>query len=376
MISGQQRRGIKWGVPSFSFYIRLNFLFQVTAFCGSTDQVFLSTPPGVVAHLFGLFWSIVVGSRREFSRIPDANVFQYECRVWFSREQLGMRKMSLLQTLPIHRLSLKSSWCIVFCFLLCWLGRHELRAQQILIRMGGENPNLENYNQLNGVLENRRDAARNRIKSHLLDIDRVCELSPKQRTRLEVAGKGAVVSYSDRIAEELTESARKIGVEFQQGNPPKEDPDDEDAAVGQGLTVMNFDEDNKLTIDSERIWVASVRKTLTESQAKKLKAWTIARQKMIQQAAVDHLIARADLKMFLSRQQREKLKAYVDQEYGPQLVKQMKAPPKQNRRMFLELPRQRVNVTVDGSVKEILSDSQLEIWKMDFQVDLNMLENE
>ena len=78
--------------------------------------------------------------------------------------------------------------------------------------------------------------------------------------------------------------------------------------------------------------------------------------------------------MFLSREQIQKLKAYVDREYGSQLVEQMKTPPKQNRRV-LGFQQQKPNVTVDDAVKEILSDSQLEIWKMDFQDDLDSLED-
>ena len=235
---------------------------------------------------------------------------------------------------------------------------------------------METYNQLNNYLEVKLDAARNRIQSQLLDIDRACELSPKQRTRLEIAGKGAVVSYSDKVAEELERSAKTMGFEFKKGNPPKEDPDEEDDGGGGRFRVMNFnngrDGENNLTVDTERLWVASVKKTLTEAQAEKLKAWTIARQKLIQEAAVDHLIAKVDLKMFLSREQSQKLKTYVDREYGSQLVQQMKAPPKQNRGLILG-QQQKPNITVDDALKEILSDSQLEIWKMDFQIDLDLL---
>ena len=237
---------------------------------------------------------------------------------------------------------------------------------------------MENYNQLNEYLEGKLVAARNRIQSQLLDIDRACELSPKQRTRLEVAGKGAVVSYSDKVTEEVKQSAKEMGFEFKKGKPPKEDPDEKDDAGGARFRVMNFnnalDAGNNLAVDTERIWVASVKKTLTEAQAEKLKVWTNARQKMIREAAVDHLIAKVDLKMFLSREQIQKLKAYVDREYGSQLVEQMKTPPKQNRRV-LGFQQQKPNVTVDDAVKEILSDSQLEIWKMDFQDDLDSLED-
>ena len=76
--------------------------------------------------------------------------------------------------------------------------------------------------------------------------------------------------------------------------------------------------------------------------------------------------------MFLSREQSQKLKTYVDREYGSQLVQQMKAPPKQNRGLILG-QQQKPNITVDDALKEILSDSQLEIWKMDFQIDLDLL---
>ena len=289
-------------------------------------------------------------------------------------------KMSFLQIQTVRRLSLKPSTVIVVvCFLLSWLGRHEIQAQQIIIRTAGKNAELETYNQINGILEGERDAARNRIQSKLLDIDRACELSPKQKTRLKVAGKGAIVSYSDSVTKILERSAKARGFEFKKGKPPKANPDVEDM---ERFRLVDLDgKIDKLAVETESIWVASIKKTLTETQAEKLKAWTMARQKMIRQAAVDHLIAKVDLKMFLSREQSQKLKAYVDQKYGPQLAQQMKTPPKRNRGFVPEavqvgLPQGKRNVTVDESLKEILSDSQLEIWKTDFHDDLESLEDD
>jgi len=107
--------------------------------------------------------------------------------------------MSFRHVLAVRRSSLKLFRVTFVCFLLCWLCQHELLAQRIVIRMGrGNEGNLETYNQFNNMLEGKRAAAKNRIESQLLDIDRVCELSPKQRTRLEVAGKGAVISSPTR----------------------------------------------------------------------------------------------------------------------------------------------------------------------------------
>ena len=289
-------------------------------------------------------------------------------------------KMSFLQIQTVRRLSSKPSTVIVVvCFLLSWLGRHEIQAQQIIIRTAGKNAELETYNQINGILEGERDAARNRIQSKLLDIDRACELSPKQKTRLKVAGKGAIVSYSDSVTKILERSAKARGFEFKKGKPPKANPDAEDM---ERFRLVDLDgKIDKLAVETESIWVATVEKTLTETQAEKLKAWTMARQKMIRQAAVDHLIAKVDLKMFLSREQSQKLKAYVDQKYGPQLAQQMKTPPKRNRGFVPEavqvgLPQGKRNVTVDESLKEILSDSQLEIWKTGFHDDLESLEDD
>ena len=291
-------------------------------------------------------------------------------------------KMSFLQIQTVRRLSLKPSTVVVVCFLLSWLGRHEIQAQQILIRTGGKNAELETYNQINGILEGERDAARNRIQSKLLDIDRACELSPKQKTRLKVASKGAVVSYSDSVTKILEQSSNTIGFEFKKGKPPKANPDAEDNAIVGRFHMLDLGgKIDKLAVETESIWVASIKKTLTEAQAEKLKAWTMARQKMIRQAAVAHLIAKVDLKMFLSREQSQKLKAYVDQKYGPQLAQQMKTPPKRNRGFVpgavqVGLPQGKRKVTVDESLKEILSDSQLEIWKSDFHDDLESLEDD
>ena len=286
--------------------------------------------------------------------------------------------MSIRHELAVNRLRLKLLQVTFFCILLCWLGQRELQAQQIIIR--GTEDKLEVYKQFKNLLEGKCAAAKNRIKSHLLDIDRVCELSPKQRTRLEVAGKGAVVSYTDKIAKEFQQQAKNSGFEFNRGNPPEEDPDDDDENFAQrGARVVDLGggPNGKLefTIDTEKIWINSVKKTLTETQTEKLELWTIAREKMIRQAAVDHFIAKANLKMFLSRDQIQKLKTYVDRKYGLQLLQQMKMPPKQNRNMFLVVPQPNRDIEVDDSLKELLSEPQLEIWKTDFQEDLDSLED-
>lgn len=291
--------------------------------------------------------------------------------------------MSFLQTLTVHRLSLKLSTVAIVCLCLCSLGQRELTAQQILIRIGGgQNAKLEIYNQLNNIFEGKREAAKNRIESHLHDIDLACELSPKQRKRLEVAGKGAVVSYSNKILEKLKTQGKPSGFDFEPGNPPDVDSDevqDEGNNARRGARVVNLGNgpngEIKFTIETENVWVASIQKTLTAAQLEKLESWLSVREKLTQQAAVDHLIAKADLKMFLSRSQRQKLKAFVDQEYGPQLAQQMKMPPQPQRGFIVVgVPQPELDIEVNDSLKEFLTEPQLEIWKLNFQDDLDSIE--
>jgi hypothetical protein len=292
--------------------------------------------------------------------------------------------MSFRQILAVRRWSSQLLPVTFVCFLLGWFSPHELQAQRILIQTGGgQKEKLELYNQLNNFLEGRRTEAKNRIRAHLLEIDRVCELTPKQRTHLEIAGKGAVISYADKTGENLESMVKGIGFEFKRGNPPEEDPDDEQDEGNNNrriARVIDFSRglngDTEENVDSEQIWVDSVKKTLTEAQLENLESSKIAKEKIIRQAAVDYLIARADLKLFLSLEQRQKLESYVDREYGPQLVLQMKVPPKQNRN-FIVPGRLQPNrgIEVDDSLKAFLSKPQLEIWRTDFQNDLDSLED-
>ena len=289
--------------------------------------------------------------------------------------------MSVRQNLFSGRVSSKLFSITFVCFLPCWLGLHDLQGQQIIVREGGQKEKLALYKQLNNFLEGKCNAAKNRIASHLLDIDRVCELSPKQRTHLEVAGKGAVISYSNRIGDKLELSAKRSGIEFKRGNPPEEDPDKEQDGnnlVRRGARVFDLglgrNDAPEMTVDKEQIWIDSVKKTLTEAQAEKLKSWVVARDKMIRKAAVDHLVAKANLKMFMSLEQSQKLEAYLDREYGPQLVRQLKLPPKQNGNFIVAgVPQPNRDVKVDDSLMEFLSEPQLEIWKTNFQNDLDSL---
>jgi len=293
--------------------------------------------------------------------------------------------MSFLQVLTVRPLCWKLPTATAVCIVLSWLGQHELKAQRIFVRVGGgQAAKLELYNQLNNILEGKRDAAKNRLGSLLLDIDLACELTPKQRTRFEIAAKGAIKSYSNKIVEKLKKQARAAGFEFTPDNPPQKDPNDEqdnDDLVPQGARLLNLGDgpngELTFTIETENIWTTTVEKTLTKPQVEKLESWIVAREKLIQQAAVDHLIAKADLKMFLTLEQRQKLKAYLHKEYGPQLVKQMIAPAqKQQGFVLVGVPQSKLDIEVHESLKEFLKEPQLEIWKMDFQDDLDSLDGE
>lgn len=286
----------------------------------------------------------------------------------------------------MRRFGLMVSISLAMCFLQSWLGHRALMAQQILIRMdGGNEAQLETYNQLKNIYESKRSAAKNRINSQLNDIDRACDLSAEQRERLKVAGKGAVKSYAEKILKKLKTNAKAVGLEFALGDPPKKANDDEEEIVGrQGgrMQVLNLGNgrngDTHLLVEAEKIWTSSVKKSLDEEQLKKFRSWLTDRKKLNQQAAVDHLIAKVDLKLFLSLQQREQLKAFVDKEYGKLLASNIGANTNENRRfVFAAAPQQAqaIKIKVDDALKEILSEPQLEIWRTEFQKDLDSLNN-
>ena len=285
--------------------------------------------------------------------------------------------------LPVHRFGFKVAMMLAFCLLQNWSGDRTLVAQQILVRMGDGNE-LETYKQLKGVYESQLSAAKNRINAQLNDINEACDLSDAQLERLKVACKGAVNSHAKDVQKRLETVAKTNGIDFKLAEPPEEETDDDNErnlfGGGGGMRVVDFDNggnrQSKRLVESEPIWKNSIKNSLNEEQQEKLKTWQAERKKRIRKAAVDHLIAKADLKLFLTPQQHEKLTAFIDKEYGKELASKMDAIPDLNRRFaFAALGRgQRDDdIPVDDELLGIFSKPQLEIWKTEFQKDLNSL---
>lgn len=279
--------------------------------------------------------------------------------------------------LPIRRFGFMASVMMALCLLQSWSGDRTLVGQQILVRMdAGKNAQIEIHNQLKEVYESKLTAAKNRINSQLHDIDLACDLSAVQRERLKVASKGAVNAHAEKVLKEVESKAKEAGVNFNLKDPPEketEDDEEEQDLRRGGLRVLDLGKTRHM-VEAEMIWEKSVKKSLSEKQLEKLETWLSERKKLNRQAAVDHLIAKADTKMFLSRQQREKLKVFVDKEYGESLANKIGATPVQNRRFFAPgIQLQAPEIDVDDALKEILSEPQLEIWRTEIQNDLDSL---
>ena len=273
---------------------------------------------------------------------------------------------------------------IACCFLQNSLGPRELKAQRIIVRMGGGiGGKIELHNQLESIYASARNAARNRINSQLHDIDEACDLSAKQLERLKGAGKGAVEAHANKVLKELKGQAKLSGLDFIPGSPPEKSEDEEEPGDGirQAARILNLNLGNglngnaKYMVDSQKIWTNTISKSLNSDQLKKLTSRLVEREDRIREAAVDHFIAKVDRKIFLSREQREKLKAFVNKKYGVPLAQKIDAAPVNNQRFVfagkIQVDR---NIEVSEAVKEILYEPQLELWKTEFQKDLNSLD--
>ncbi len=291
-----------------------------------------------------------------------------------------------MRFLSMSRGLTRSNVIVLACMFVCPLVLPSESAAQALAFVGAGGDKKAMYDQYMSQMKNKRSTAENRIAVRLADISLACQLDDSQRKKLEVAAKGAVNTYMKSVVKQLVRTAKQGNFDFEPDNPPIEDKvdDEENEDVVQARLINRFvvfggpiGTKQATPIEQEKIWQTSIEKTLTLEQVEKLSAWEQERDHLNRAAAVNHLIARADLSLLLNSDQREKLKAWIDETYGEKLVANLGQNPNRPRRVVRlgnqaggELnPLQKTK----SAVAAILNESQQKIWAKSFQNELEQL---
>ena len=274
---------------------------------------------------------------------------------------------------------------VLVCLLACPLVWPSEAAAQAMAFVGGGGNKKATYDQYMSQLNNKRAAAEERIAVRLSDIDLACQLDDGQKKKLEVASKGAVNSYMKGVVKQLIKNAKRGNFDFEPDNPPVEDEGEEEEDQVQIRQVNRFvflngapfGVQQEPTVEQEKIWGNSLDKTLTLEQVEKLTTWRNERNRSNRTAAVNHFVARVDLSLLLTFEQREKLIVWVDESYGERLSGTLGQNPNPARRVVVigrniggapDSPRE-----TKPAVAEILNEPQQKVWAKSFQNELDQL---
>lgn len=223
------------------------------------------------------------------------------------------------------------------------------------------------------------------------DMQRTCELSEAQVKKLQLASKGAVASAMEKFEKQQKQMRvrlRQAGVNLPPGADENagnaEDADKEEEEV---LEPPAFDPVNVLNLVANGVggpagrsggvakevrWVKAVEKVVTKEQREQYAAAVKARAAFARKSAVAAFIAKVDLKLLLSPDQRTKLTALVDEEFGKEMAKRVG----QNTGGMFFFGGQQGRATAPiahEELKPLLSEAQFAEWKQTFEKELNQL---
>ena len=223
------------------------------------------------------------------------------------------------------------------------------------------------------------------------DMKRACKLSEVQVKKLQLAAKGAVVSGMEKFKaqqKKMRNQMRAIGLNAPgvQIEEVEEDDVDEDAAAADedaadaelavaGDFAVAFNALNvpaggrRILAANEARWKKAVASVLTSEQKAAYDKALKQREAFVRKAAVNSFVARADLKLLLSPEQRTKLAVIVDEKFGKQLASQVNGP----NQAFFFVTRAGANGKPPISheqLKPVLSEAQLGEWKTSFEPEL------
>ena len=257
----------------------------------------------------------------------------------------------------------------------------ELLAQQFAIRaQGGPKWEAKLHEELMQQLSREKTDAESRIVSLLAEVDQVCDLSDVQSKKLMVASKGAIESYMASETKKIADATKDAGFDFDPDNPPKtKEAEDDKIKLNQarGFVMLDLTKKKKNSdVEHQRIWINALEKTLSDQQNKKLEASLEQRKNSLRKFAVNAFIAKVDLKLLLSLDQREQLTVFVDKHHGQQLAEELETPKIQNQGVMI-LGEGQATISPDANIHSevaaILSQSQRNQWIRSFRPELDRL---
>ena len=243
------------------------------------------------------------------------------------------------------------------------------------------------------------------------DMQRTCKLSEAQVKKLQIASKGAVASAMEKFEKQqkqVRQRMRQAGVnlpglnidEEDEADDEEDEADDEEDEADDGAEESEDDEGqdeaiqgalpqavavniaNMLGVPGNNVsggsvtkeprWVKSVEKVVTKEQRETYVAKVKERAAFARKAAVAAFIARVDVKLLLSPDQRQKLTALVDDDFGKLMGERISQ--RSGQRIFFMGGGERQTAPIaHEELKPLFSEAQFAEWKQTFENELNQL---
>lgn len=240
-------------------------------------------------------------------------------------------------------------------FLFTFLALPTLAQTDVVIRLSNTNDGEEEFA---GILQNFRNSAQFRINGRIQEIQRACDLNEDQLKRLRAASKGAMKKFYNAEKEEKQKTLERY--QQQAGINVGDEDEDDNFQVNRNIAFVLRLKKGEL-IEKEPLWVKSVKKILTDEQKEKLEQAKTQQEKQLQEAAVDQFVARLEVQLFLSPEQREKMKAVVEEHLANYVVRTLYHPIERNRAIGQFAPPNEES-EYSEFVKGFLSEDQLKEW--------------
>lgn len=210
------------------------------------------------------------------------------------------------------------------------------------------------------MLENFRNSARFQINGRLAEIQRACDLDEEQLKRLIAASKGALKNLYNNEKEEKEQMLKRYQQQAGIDVDDEDDGDEEELPMVRNFAfIVNFKSGD--SIEEEPLWVNSLGKILTDEQKEKLENVRKAQEQHLKKAAVEQFVARCEVQLFLSPEQRDQIKKMVDEHLADIVVRPLYHTPPRARAIEQFTPPDESSQYGD-MVKEFLSEEQLKAW--------------
>ena len=228
---------------------------------------------------------------------------------------------------------------------------------QMLLELSIEN---DGEAQLENFLSDFQEAAEFQIHGRIQEINRVCNPTDKQLQKLRVAAKGALNAFLEKETEEKRTALRRY--QEQAGIVKKDDDGAEPAGPAILRFLFFFTIRPGEFVERESRWNKSLEKILSGEQKEKLEEVRLEQQKFLQATAVEHYVAKLELRLFLSAEQRAQIQTVVEDNFSLLLVKLLKHKPDAESTLAEIVGGVGPEPEYTELVREILTEKQLKEW--------------